>query len=59
MENIDIPEYEIEGLLQTLKELGIKGIMEWSDVLVLNHLGKGFHRLIEIIQLRYSKNKQV
>ena len=27
MENIDIPEYEIEGLLQTLKELGIKGIM--------------------------------
>ena len=38
MENIDIPEYEIEGLLQTLKELGIKGIMEWSDVLVLNHL---------------------
>jgi len=38
MENIDIPEYEIEGLLQTLNELGIKGIMEWSDVLVLNHL---------------------
>ena len=38
MENINIPEYEIEGLLQTLKELGIKGIMEWSDVLVLNHL---------------------
>jgi len=38
MENIDILEYEIEGLLQTLNELGIKGIMEWSDVLVLNHL---------------------
>mgnify|MGYP001027067030 FL=1 len=38
MENIEIPEHEIEGLLQTLKELGIKGIMEWSDVLVLNHL---------------------
>ena len=38
MDKIDIPEYEIEGLLQTLKEPGIKGIMEWSDVLVLNHL---------------------
>jgi len=36
--NISIPEYEIEGLIQTLKELGIKGLMEWSDVLVYNHL---------------------
>ena len=26
MENIEIPEHEIKGLLQTLKELGIKGI---------------------------------
>jgi hypothetical protein len=23
--NIEIPDYEIEGLIQTLKELGIKG----------------------------------
>ena len=36
--DINIPEYEIEGLIQTLKELGIKGLMEWSDVLVYNHL---------------------
>jgi len=37
-EKIDIPDYEIEGLIQTLKELGINGLMEWSDVLVFNHL---------------------
>ena len=36
--NIEIPDYEIEGLIQTLKELGIKGLMNWSDVLVYNHL---------------------
>ena len=38
IKNIDIPEYEIEGLVQTLKELGIKGLMDWSDVIVFNHL---------------------
>ena len=38
MEKIVIPEYEIEGILQTLKETGLKGIMKFSDVLVLNHL---------------------
>ena len=38
MEDIIIPEYEIEGILQTLKETGLKGIMKFSDVLVLNHL---------------------
>lgn len=37
-ENLEIPEYEIEGLIQTLKEMGIKGLMKWSDVLVYNHL---------------------
>ena len=36
--DIEIPEYEIEGLIQTLKELGIKGVFEWSDVIVYNHL---------------------
>ena len=35
MEDIIIPEYEIEGILQTLKETGLKGIMKFSDVLVL------------------------
>ena len=34
----DVPEYEIEGLMRTLKELGIKGIMENTDVIVLNHI---------------------
>ena len=38
MKNLDIPEYEIEGILQTIKETGLKGIMKYSDVLVLNHL---------------------
>lgn len=37
-EKLEIPEYEIEGLIQTLKEMGIKGLMNWSDVLVYNHL---------------------
>ena len=38
LKNIQIPDHEIEGLMRTLKELGIKGLMEWSDVLVWNHL---------------------
>ena len=33
-----INEYEIDGLVQTLKESGIKGIMKYTDVLVLNHM---------------------
>ena len=31
-------EYEIKGLLQTLKETGIKGVMKYSNVIILNHL---------------------
>ena len=38
MENLNIPEYEIEGILQTLKETGLKGIMKYSDILIINHL---------------------
>ena len=38
MENLDIPDHEIEGILQTLRQTGLKGIMRFSDVLVLNHL---------------------
>lgn len=34
----EIHEYEIDGLLQTMKESGIKGIMKYSDVLTLNHM---------------------
>ena len=34
----EIKEYEIDGLVQTMKESGIKGIMKYTDVLVLNHM---------------------
>ena len=33
-----INNYEIDGLIQTLKESGINGIMKYTDVLVLNHM---------------------
>ena len=33
-----INNYEIDGLIQTLKETGINGILKYSDVLVLNHM---------------------
>jgi hypothetical protein len=32
----EINEYEIDGLIQTMKETGIKGLMKYTDVLVLN-----------------------
>ena len=35
---MEINEYEIDGLIQTLKESGINGIMKYTDVLVLNHM---------------------
>ena len=38
MKNIDIPEHEIDGLIQTMRETGIKGLMKYTDVLVLNHM---------------------
>ena len=34
----DINEHEIDGLIQTMKEMGIKGLMKYQDVLVLNHM---------------------
>ena len=34
----EINEYEIDGLIQTMKETGIKGLMKYTDVLVLNHM---------------------
>ena len=33
-----INEHEIDGLIQTMKEMGIKGLMKYQDVLVLNHM---------------------
>ena len=34
----DMNEYEIDGLIQTMRETGIKGLMKYTDVLVLNHM---------------------
>jgi len=34
----NVPQHEIEGLMRTLKEIGIKGLIENSSVVVLNHL---------------------
>ena len=34
----EINEYEIDGLVQTMRETGINGIMKYTDVLVLNHM---------------------
>jgi len=34
----EINEYEIDGLIQTMKETGIIGLMKYTDVLVLNHM---------------------
>jgi hypothetical protein len=33
-----INEYEIDGLIQTLRESGMRGIFKYTDVLVLNHM---------------------
>jgi len=33
-----INEHEIDGLIQTMRETGIKGLMKYTDVLVLNHM---------------------
>ena len=48
-----INDFEIESFYQVLRETGIKGIMEYSDVLMLNHLiERGFipHHREGIIQ---------
>ena len=34
----EIPQYEIDGLTQTLKETGLKGWSKFMDVISLNHL---------------------
>ena len=48
-----VNDFEIESFYQVLRETGIKGIMEYSDVLMLNHLiERGFipHHREGIIQ---------
>ena len=43
MKTIDIPEYEIDGLILTLKETGLKGWSKYMDVISLNHvIERGF-----------------
>ena len=34
----EINEHQIDGLIRTMKEMGIKGLMKYTDVLVLNHM---------------------
>ena len=34
----EIKEHEIDGLIQTMRETGIKGLLKYTDVLVLNHM---------------------
>ncbi len=52
----EIPQYEIDGLTQTLKETGLKGWSKFMDVISLNHLvERGFvpskrPELIEILK---------
>jgi hypothetical protein len=38
MENKNVPQFEIEGLMKTLKELGIKGLLENTDVVCLDFI---------------------
>jgi hypothetical protein len=54
----EINDFEIDGLLQTLKETGIKGLMKYTDVLVLNHMcERGFitHWTIKTIRITCFK----
>ena len=45
---MEIKDYEIDGLIQTMRETGIKGLMKYTDVLVLNHMmGRGWIPSIE------------
>ena len=56
MKTIDIPEYEIDGLILTLKETGLKGWSKYMDVISLNHvIERGFlpserNQLIEVLK---------
>ena len=58
MKTIDIPEYEIDGLILTLKETGLKGWSKYMDVISLNHvIERGFlpserNQLIEVFKER-------
>mgnify|MGYP007043460235 CR=1 FL=1 len=52
-----INEHEIDGLIQTMKETGIKGLMKYTDVLVLNHMmERGW---IPPIEKLFSKGRNI
>lgn len=56
MKTLEIPEYEIDGLILTLKETGLKGWSKYMDVISLNHvIERGFlpserNQLIEVLK---------
>ena len=35
---MDIKSYEIDSVLETLQKMGLKGLMEYTDLFVINHL---------------------
>ena len=35
---MDIKSYEIDSVIETLQKMGLKGLMEYTDVFVINHL---------------------
>jgi hypothetical protein len=52
-----INEHEIDGLIQTMRETGIKSLMKYTDVLVLNHMmERGW---IPPIEKLFSKGRNI
>ena len=35
---MDIKSYEIDSVIETIQKMGLKGLMEYTDVFVINHL---------------------
>ena len=35
---MDIKSYEIDSVIETLQKMGLKGLMEYTYVFVINHL---------------------
>jgi len=62
MENKNVPQFEIEGLMKTLKELGIKGLLENTDVVCLDFIiQRGYvphHREVIISSLKENTDME-
>ena len=62
MEEVLVKEIEVTALMQLLRETGIKGVMEHSDCIVLNHLVErgqiGHDRNSIISSLRENTNME-